>query len=50
MCLNIRNSHDPIRGQNTFYGYEGYFEEILAKIAPVVHFTIDQYLLPGAIL
>ena len=40
----------PSRGQNTFYGYEGYFEQILAKIAPVVHFTIDQYLLAGAIL
>ena len=38
------------RGQNTFYGYEGYFEQILAKIAPIVHFTIDQYLLAGAIL
>ena len=38
------------RGQNTFYGYEGYFEQIQAKIAPIVHFTIDQYLLAGAIL
>ena len=34
----------------TFNGYEGYFEQILVKIAPVVHFTIDQYLLTGAIL
>ena len=38
------------RGQNTLYGYEGYFEQILAKIAPLVHFTIDQYLLAGTIL
>ena len=38
------------RGQNTFHGYEGYFEQILAKIAPVVHFTIDPYLLAVAIL
>ena len=22
-----------VRGQNTLYGYEGYFEQILAKIA-----------------
>ena len=35
------------RGQNTFYDYEGYFEQILAKIAPVFHFTIDQYLIAG---
>ena len=39
-----------IRGQNTLYGYEGYFKQILAKKAPVVHFTIDQYLHAEAIL
>ena len=47
VTLKISTQVLLLRGQNTFYGYEGYFEQILAKIAPVVNFTIDQYLLVG---
>ena len=39
-----------IGGQNTFLDYKGYFEQNLPKVALVVHFTIHQYLLTGAIL
>ena len=29
---------------------EGYFEQNVPKVAPVVHFTTDQYLFTGAVL
>ena len=48
--LRMHRYLEHTRGQNTIYGYESYFEQILAKIAPIVNFTIDQYLLVGAIL
>ena len=38
------------QGSKYIFGDKGYFEQNLPKVALVVHFTIDQFLLTGAIL